>query len=157
MPSLFLQELLHLLSLLSAVAMSTLRSDIEGADSPLVEYFPGQPMPPVNPDELSAELKETFDSGSPIISTTYFLLGLSRSDRYRHLYNAARPFPVLGNISDREAASLVRAKGGSAKVSMVSMWITELYTREHMHGSTGAVPGPIISRVTQVLSDGMVG
>jgi hypothetical protein len=35
-PSLFLQELAHLSSLLSAVAMSTLRNDIEMAESPLV-------------------------------------------------------------------------------------------------------------------------
>ena len=34
-PSLFLQELAHLLSLLSAVALSTLRADAEGTESPL--------------------------------------------------------------------------------------------------------------------------
>ena len=47
-PSLFLQELAHLSSLLSAVAMSTLRNDIEMAESPLTEYIPGQPWPPVS-------------------------------------------------------------------------------------------------------------
>ena len=156
-PSLFLQELVHLLSLLSGVAMSVLRSDVEGADSPLVEYFPGQPMPPVNPDDLASDLKETFLSGSPIMSAIYFLLGLSRSNRHRALYNAARPFPVLGNVSDREVEMLVQAHGGSAKVALVSMWVTELYSREHLHGSTGQVPPPIVSRVPQVLSDGMVG
>ena len=38
-PSLFLQELAHLSSLLSAVAMSTLRNDIEMAESPLVSLL----------------------------------------------------------------------------------------------------------------------
>lgn len=47
-PSLFLQELAHLSSLLSAVALSTLRNDIEMAESPLTEYIPGQPWPPVS-------------------------------------------------------------------------------------------------------------
>lgn len=47
-PSLFLQELAHLSSLLSAVALSTLRNDIEMAESPLCEYIPGQPWPPVS-------------------------------------------------------------------------------------------------------------
>jgi hypothetical protein len=46
-PSLFLQELAHLSSLLTAVAMSTLRNDIELAESPLREYIPGEPWPPV--------------------------------------------------------------------------------------------------------------
>jgi hypothetical protein len=50
-PSLFLQEAAHLHSLLSAVAMSTLRCSIEGAHTPLAEYKPGLPFPPVNPDE----------------------------------------------------------------------------------------------------------
>ena len=47
-PSLFLQELAHLSSLLAAVAMSTLRNDLERAESPLCEYIPGQPWPAVS-------------------------------------------------------------------------------------------------------------
>jgi uncharacterized protein (TIGR02452 family) len=51
-PSLFLQEGAHLLSLLSAVAMSTLRTDVMDATPPLVEHIPGRPWPPVDPDNL---------------------------------------------------------------------------------------------------------
>ena len=40
--SLFLQEVAHLYSLMSAVAMSSLRADMEGVSSPLVDYVPGQ-------------------------------------------------------------------------------------------------------------------
>lgn len=39
---LFLQEAAHLLSLLSAVAMSTLRNDLETAESPLITFTPGR-------------------------------------------------------------------------------------------------------------------
>ena len=42
-PSKFLQEATHLLSLVSAVALSTLRKDIEGEACPLIEYLPGAP------------------------------------------------------------------------------------------------------------------
>lgn len=38
---LFLQEAAHLLSLLSAVAFSTLRNDLEHAESPLIPFEPG--------------------------------------------------------------------------------------------------------------------
>ncbi len=40
--SLFLQEAAHLYSLLSAVSMASLRADMEGVSSPLVDYVPGQ-------------------------------------------------------------------------------------------------------------------
>ena len=39
---LFLQEAAHLLSLLSAVAFSTLRNDLEHAESPLITFTPGK-------------------------------------------------------------------------------------------------------------------
>jgi hypothetical protein len=47
-PSLFLQEASHLISLLSAVAFTTLRHDLHSAPSPLQEYTPGAPWPPVD-------------------------------------------------------------------------------------------------------------
>jgi hypothetical protein len=47
-PSLFLQEASHLISLLSAVALTTLRHDLHSAPSPLQEYTPGAPWPPVD-------------------------------------------------------------------------------------------------------------
>lgn len=100
-PSLFLQELAHLSSLLSAVAMSTLRNDIEMAESPLTEYIPGQPWPPMDPDQLSSETKREYGEDSTFWTIVYFVLGLSRSKKHRTLYNAARPFSVLGGVSDQ--------------------------------------------------------
>jgi len=156
-PSLFLQELVHLVSLLSGVAMSTLRNDIEGAESPLAEYFPGQPIPAVNPDDLPAEVKEEWDSSNSVISSVNFILGLSRDDKHRTLYNAGRPFQVLGGVSDREIEELQKAHGPYAKVALCSMYMQEFVSRESLHGSTGSIPGPLLSRVTHVLSDGMAG
>ena len=101
-PSLFLQELSHLSSLLSATALSTLRNDIEMAESPLTEYIPGQPWPPMNPDELSKDTRKEYGEGSVFWTVAYYMLGLSRSEKHRTLYNAARPFTVLGGVSDQE-------------------------------------------------------
>ena len=55
--SLFLQETAHLLSLLSAVAMSTLRNDLEGAESPLATFTPNAPWPCEDPDAYNADVR----------------------------------------------------------------------------------------------------
>lgn len=156
-PSLFLQESAHLVSLLSGVALSTLRNDIDGANSPLAEYYPGQPMPPVDPDNLPIEIRQDWESGSRILSAFYYLLGLTRDDKRRTLYNAARPFQILGGVSDLEIHKLQLAHGPYAKVALCSMYLQEFVARECQSGSTGKIPGPLISRITHVLSDGMTG
>ena len=157
LPSLFLQEWAHLASLLSAVALSTLRNDNETAESPLTEYIPGKPWPPVDPDSLSHDIKKQYDEGNVFWRGLYFCLGLSRSRYRRTLYNAARPFSVLGGVSDDEIRLLQQARGPYAKVSLCSMWAQEFISREYLHGSTGNVAPPIISRLYQFLSDGVVG
>ena len=106
-PSLFLQELSHLSSLLSATAMSTLRNDIEMAESPLTEYIPGQPWPPMDPSELSKDTRKEYGESSTFWTIIYFMLGLSRSEKHRTLYNAVRPFTVLGGVSDQEIEYVV--------------------------------------------------
>jgi len=157
LPSLFLQETLHLVSLLSAVAMSTLRNDIESTASPLTEYLPGKPFPAVDPDALALDVREQYGNDSTFWRWAYYCLGLSRSERHRTLYNAARPFGVLGGVSDREVELLQQARGPYAKVSLCTMWLQEFLSREYMAGSTGGVAPPIISRLYQFISDGMVG
>ena len=157
-PSLFLQESAHLISLLSAVAMSTLRTDNMETEPPLVEHIPGRPWPPVDPDCLSSEIRKEFNESSRFWTAVYFLLGLKgRSNREVTLYNAARPFRVLGGVSDEEMEELSKARGPEAKVSLCSMWLQEFITREYMAGSTGAVAPPILSRLYQFNSDGLLG
>ena len=157
LPSLFLQEMAHLFSLLAAVAMSALRNDMEFAESPLVEYIPGKPWPPVDPDALSQEVRQQYNEGHAVWRILYFLLGLSRSNRHRTLYNAARPFAVLGGISDEEVLALQQARGPNAKMALVTLWVQEFISREYLAGSTGKVAPPIISRLYQYISDGVVG
>jgi hypothetical protein len=153
-PSLFLQEATHLMSLLSAVALSTLRSDVEAAYTPLTEYIPGKPWPPADADQ---ELRTKMGRWNHYTQIVYFLLGWRRSQRYRTLYNAARPLAVLGGVSDDEVRLLQEARGPYAKVMLVTMWYQEFLSREYIAGSTGDVAPPIISRLYQMLSDGVVG
>jgi predicted membrane chloride channel (bestrophin family) len=157
-PSPFLLEGAHLLSLLSACAMSTLRNDLEQAESPLTTFKPGQPWPHVDPDDYSADVRKDWTMSTHRTWTVLkYLFGFSRTSATRTLYNAARPFRVVGGVSDAEIAMLQAARGPMAKVALCSLWLQEYITREYLAGSTGKVAAPIISRLYQFTSDGMLG
>mmetsp|Transcript_18555 Transcript_18555/g.26108 ORF Transcript_18555/g.26108 Transcript_18555/m.26108 type:complete len:593 (+) Transcript_18555:266-2044(+) len=155
-PSLFLQELAHLASLCCAVAFSTLRNDIEGAQSPLEKYHPGSPWPEVDPAYLSNHERKLLRPHSYFINLLKYLLGFDRTPEARIKYNSARPMRVIGGVSDNEIAYLQRARGPSAKVTLAWHWLSEFIVREHLAGSLGKVGPPIISRIIQFLSDGMI-
>ena len=154
----FLQESVHLFSLLSAVALTTLRNDIPQVEAPLAKWEPDDPFPPVDPDNLSKEIRrEEYGGHSKIWTSLYFIVGISRSPRQRTLYNHARPFKVLGGISDNEVDALCAARGPYAKVALCFLWIQEFITREQLNGGLGPIPSPIVSRCYQFCSDGMKG
>ena len=91
--------------------MSTLRHDLEGTELPLTTFIPGEMWPPVDPDELCLEVRDEYDDTNVIWRAAFFVFGISRSDQSRTLYNAARPFRVIGGISDEEARCLRAARG----------------------------------------------
>jgi len=153
--SLFLQELSHRISLLSAVALSTLRNDMEEAQSPLSLYVPGEPWPPVDPDSFSSHIRKGYGEKCKSLTVLMFLFGYTRTPKRRTLYNAARPFRVIGGVSDAEIEMLQKARGPQAKVCLCSLWLQEFFTREYMHGSTGSVAPPIVGRLYATVSDGM--
>lgn len=148
-PALFLQELTHLASLCCAVAFTTLRSDIEGTEAPLDFYVAGSPWPQTDPDKLK-------DGKGHLMDCLRYLSGFDRSPAMRTAHNASRPLPVLGGVSANEIAFLQRARGPSAKVTLSWHWLSEFIIREHLAGSLGNVGPPIISRIFQFLSDGMI-
>ena len=149
-PSLFLQELAHLASLMNAVALSTLRNDIQGAESPLDVYEPGTPWPEVDPGKISVPIAYSF------MGLVRHFLGADRTEVNRTKYNASRPLAVLGGVSDNEIRFLQIAKGPSAKTQLSWSWLSEFVIREQLAGSTGKVGPPIISRTIQFLGDGMI-
>ena len=154
---LFLQELAHLTSLMSGVALATLRNDIEGAQSPLDIYEPGSPWPESDPGDLSDPNETTWSRRIATLSNnTLYFLGMGRSPSERTRYNAARPIPVIGGISPAEIQFLQMARGPQAKTQLAWFWLSEFITREHLAGSLGTVGAPIISRIFQFLGDGMI-
>ncbi len=87
-------------------------------------------------------------------STVSFLLGISRSPRQRTIYNASRPFDVLGGVSDREVDLLQQARGPQAQLALCTLWLREYIGREHLGGSTGGIAPPLVTRVYQNLAEG---
>jgi predicted membrane chloride channel (bestrophin family) len=152
-PPLFLQELAHLSSLLNAVALSTLRNDMEGCQSPLGIYEAGGPWPEVDPNNEEWLKKKGFKALSSAISI-FLGVGLTEVERSKH--NAALPLPVIGGVSDAEIRLLQIARGPWAKTQLCFNWLTEFVIREHLAGSLGTVGPPIISRIVQFLGDGMI-
>ncbi|KAL7535466.1 hypothetical protein ACHAXR_006505 [Thalassiosira sp. AJA248-18] len=155
-PSLFLQELAHLSSLLCAVALTTLRNDMDDVESPLDVYTPGQPWPEADPIKLPKDVKHQAYEYRRLTRNIRYLLGVDQTKRARTIYNAARPMLVIGGVSDNEIAFLQRARGPYAKTQLCFSWLSDFIIREHLAGSMGNVGPPIISRVVQFLSDGMI-
>lgn len=150
-PSLFLQELAHISSLLIAVALSTLRNDVEGAESPLDIYVPGSNWPAVDPQDVEGL---AFDSS--LMENFMLFLGMGRSPEQRTKYNASRPLKVIGGVSDAEIRFLQMARGPYAKTQLCWQWLSELIMREHLAGTLGKVGPPIVSRCIQFMGDGMI-
>jgi hypothetical protein len=138
--------------------MSTLRNDLEAAETPLIPFTPGAPWPHVDPDSYSADIRKGWTNSTHRSWTILqYLLGLTRTDASRTLYNAARPFRVIGGVSDAEIQVLQSARGPFAKTALCTMWLQEFMTREYLAGSMGSVAPPILSRLYQNTSDGMLG
>ena len=89
-----------------------------------------------------------------LVKTLKYVFDVSRTRDERSAYNAARPFAVIGGVSNREALLLQRARGASAKTALAFVWLNEFIIREQLHGSLGAVAPPIVSRLPQYMSDG---
>jgi len=150
-PPLFLQELAHLTSLCTAVALSTLRNDIEGAESPLDIYVPGSKWPDVDPNMSFFDNYNSTKFGFSTYQKLKFFLGQARTFEERTSYNASHPMPVLGGVSDGEIRLLQQARGPYAKTQLCWYWLSEFISREHLAGSLGNIGPPIISRIMQFL------
>jgi len=155
-PSLFLEQGAHFVSLLSAVALTTLRcEDTDSMKAPLVEFIPNLEWPHYNSDHDSdMKLYGYIKKCCGIIQTIKYMLDMSRTKYKRSKYNACRPLSVIGGVSKNEIVMLQRARGQSAKMALVVFWWNEFIIREQLHGSLGNVGPPIVSRLQQYTSDG---
>ena len=64
---------------------------------------------------------------------------------------------MLGGASDAEVDLIQTINGPLGKTALCTFWLQEHITREHLCGSLGSVGPPIISRLFQYTSDGMIG
>jgi len=159
-PSLYLQELVHLASLCSAVALATLRHYTDDNDASRISkdcfciHNPGEPWPEVDSSKIGLQSSTYYR-----IMTILESIILEECDTrpgIRQSQHAARPIPILGGISQNELLFLSRSKGSSAKVQLAWSWFTEFMTREDLAGSFGGIGSPIISNIHASLSEGMV-
>ena len=154
-PSLLLQECVHLTSLLSAVALSTLRCcDRDDIESNLTEFDPNEGWPAMDSEQDIASLAKYGYRSNWFARRVKYVFDVSRTDDERDSFNAARPFTVVGGVSPQETAGLQSARGSAAKVNLAFFWLQEFIIRESLHGSFGNVGPPIISRLQQYSSDG---
>jgi len=154
-PSLLLQECVHLTSLLSAVAMSTLRCcDRDDIESNLIDFDPCARWPAMDSEQDIASLAKYGYRSNWFATRVKYVFGLSRTDEERNWLNSARPLTVVGGISPQETAGLRSARGSAAKVNLAFFWLQEFIIRESLHGSFGNVGPPIVSRLQQYSSDG---
>ena len=64
------------------------------------------------------------------INILLFIFGIARDARQRTIYNASRPFSVLGGISDHEVEMLRKVRGHAAQHALCTFWLREFITRE---------------------------
>ena len=147
-PALYLQELVHLASLLNAVALSTLRNDIDGAESPLDVADLGGTWPEVDPGKIKNIRGSYWDRLIKVV-------GADVTEAARTKYNASRPLEVVGGVSAAEIKFLQMARGPYAKTVLAFNWLSEFMVREHKSGSTGTIGDALISRSMQFLGNGM--
>mmetsp|Transcript_14379 Transcript_14379/g.21221 ORF Transcript_14379/g.21221 Transcript_14379/m.21221 type:complete len:487 (+) Transcript_14379:113-1573(+) len=146
-----LNEAVHLFSLLSAVAMATLRKDTRLDNLPFIRYQAGNSFPPVDPNKMDTV------SLNRLLADLCFILGISRGKKYRSRHSSIRQFGVLGGISEKEVQALKQARGEKAKVALCFMWVQEFMIREQLSSGLGQIPSAIVSRCFQFASDGMKG
>jgi len=135
-------ELQHLLSLMHAVTLQTLRGDNDSTN--LVDDKLMTTPPPVDITAPLSRRKKLFHM---------FLSANSVTSSYITSIFALNKIPVVGGVRSSEKASLFADTTGNVRVARIMEAITRLITEGTRRGVIDA-PGPIVSRVFQVLSEG---
>lgn len=148
----FFEEVLHLFSLLHALAFMHLRFD-DNLDNLQYSQVPRHHYGDSDPGMLD-DLSTKQTSASNIISD-FRAKDCSRTRWVLELR-------VLGGVSEQEMQVLQTDQDGHvvsslARIAMVESWIMRRVTARQKHepaGDMGKTPPPILSRMVQVLSDG---
>ena len=150
----FAEHAVHLVSLMHAVALRSLRGDFLRPAS-------GGWRPGVNletdrgPQQTPPELDIMQNMQRKFKLASIMFLRETHSDWGGEVM-AKNPFPVLGGLDAAEAELLFGEPGGEEQVAHVMEALLAQMARRGLNGGL-AVAGPILSRTYQVLSDGHVG
>jgi hypothetical protein len=146
----FRVELVHLISLLHGTALLKMRCDDDIAN--LKEFGPGYESGSgfsSGTEKWGGPLWKLVGSNLPLGTSP---LGL-RSEAAYFAYHAANPLLVIGGVTDSESRALARVED---KSYLVMQWVVDIVV---LQGKLKwlEVEGPIVSRIYQELSDGMLG
>ncbi len=148
----FCRIIIHAASLFVSTAYLILRDDSE------LNYCAHKPghIPPTSISPGAGTFRPIYykDPLTWLRNTFTFANG---KEKHRQAYYAYSKFPVIGQVTRREEMMLRRANGALAKAHLVMHWITECITTYYLKGGFGDVQPPIISRLYQEISNGMLG
>ncbi|GBG88875.1 hypothetical protein CBR_g48487 [Chara braunii] len=141
----FRAEFVHLMSLMHALAMQKLRGDSD-INNLSVGSLVDIPTPKPSPDP--GDVEEWYKC---ISLWDYF--SLFPAKRHMKTYRRIFSLPVLGGISPEEREVLSQTED---RVHCVHCWLHRSLVARRMEGGI-KVDAPVVSRIYQVLSDGMLG
>lgn len=149
----FVEEILHLFSLMHALALQHLRGDSDLDNLVGVAFQQGK-----DAGGVPRRCVTTWPQAPPH-SGSLGDLRYKTDDYYRRLQ-----FPIIGNITAEEKRCLTQDGHGhqiptEARVTMVESWIFRRLIARQKHDACdmGITSPPILSRLYQVISDGHIG
>ncbi len=148
----FCARLIHNVSLFTATAYLVLRTD----DDPNYCVHEAGSIPPAREPLGNSPYRPLWSENFPRYLANTFLFQYAAIQNRQNYYASAR-FPVIGGVSERERGVLEKSNGPLGKAHLIMHWIAELITDYHLRGGFGKVDPPIISRLYQEISNGMLG
>lgn len=157
----FRLEMVHLVSLLHGVALQSLRADTNLSN--LVEFDPsaiglsttGFPSPVIGHTIQHVGQQYRDAGGSSWSCSALQPCTLARKSGDIQRYYQLNPIHVLGGVSDEERNAL-QAVDAHTRIFLVMQWLTDCVVLQGK-AKWFEVEGPIVSRIYQELSDGMLG
>ncbi|CAI5462690.1 unnamed protein product, partial [Closterium sp. Yama58-4] len=140
----FRSEFVHTMSLMHALALQRLRGDSYLSNLTYGRFMDIPPEPPVDADEVE-EWNRVRGNKS--------LVFLRAHRPHLEKYWRALPLAVLGGVNPTECSILEPSRD---RVYLVMCWLHRALVARRMAGGISQ-DAPIVSRIYQVLSDGMLG
>lgn len=137
-------EFVHTMSLMHALALQSLRGDMDLGNLTEGSFMEIPPPPPTDPADIPAW---------NAVRTWHGIFFLRFDARHSADYWKATPFTVIGGLNGMQSEIIADSRD---RVFLVMCWILRMIGARRTAGGIKS-EAPIISRIYQVLSDGMSG